>query len=314
MRVAFIIDAFPVISQTFVIDQVAGLMDKGVDVQVFSFKKGGLDDIAENFKKYEMSGITHYMNMPKNKFSRIIKIVPKVLKLLKSNPSVLFKALNVKKFGKNALSLKTVYLADFFKDKEFDLAHCHFGPVANDFLIAKEILTLKQKLITTFYGYDASRIFKTEGEHYYDKLNKECSMFFAMSADMKERLVSKGFDPGKIKVHPPGIDLSRYQFKERLIEDKINILSIGRLVEKKGFDDLLRALNVVKQKTTKPVACTIVGDGPLKSKLRDMASSLDLDKVVKFRGQMRMEEINDLLPSMHLYVQPSKTDSIGNME
>jgi len=314
MKIAFITEAFPLVSQTFIINQVADLKDRGVDVQVFSFKKGDNENLAENFRKYRMGDLTHYMGMPKGKLSRFVRFAAIAFRLMKKKPIVLFRSLNFKRYGRNALSLRTVYLADFFMDRNFDLAHCHFGPVANDFVLAKEILGLKQKFITTFYGYDASRVFKIESKKYYDRIKKECSLFFAMSHDMKNRLIQNGFDGGKIRVHPPGVDIGNYKYLERKPGENINLLSVGRLVEKKGMDDLLRAINVVRQKTDKTIRCTIVGDGPLKNELLKLRNLLDLNDIVGFRGYMSMEEINDLLLGTHIYVQPSKTDSRGNME
>ena len=150
MKIAFITEAFPLVSQTFIINQVADLKDRGVDVQVFSFKKGDNENLAENFRKYRMGDLTHYMGMPKGKLSRFVRFAAIAFRLMKKKPIVLFRSLNFKRYGRNALSLRTVYLADFFMDRNFDLAHCHFGPVANDFVLAKEILGLKQKFITTF--------------------------------------------------------------------------------------------------------------------------------------------------------------------
>jgi len=314
IKIAFVVEDFPVVSQTFIIDQIADLKNRGIDIQIFSLKKGGAQNISDKFKKYDMGNLTCYLGMPTNKLLRLVMVIPKALRLLINNPTAFMRALNIKKYGKSVLSLRTIYLTNLFYDKEFDLVHCHFGTVANEFLVAKEILGLKQKFLTTFYGYDASRVFKEESPHFYDGIKNRCSLFLVMSNNMRERLIEYGFDENKIIIHPPGVNIDQYRCEERKLENKIEILSIGRFTKKKGLDDLLRALKIVKEKTTKPFGCTIIGDGPLRNRLFELTNSLNLDETVKYKGYMKVEEINNLLPQMHFYVQPSKMDSRGNME
>jgi colanic acid/amylovoran biosynthesis glycosyltransferase len=203
-----------------------------------------------------------------------------------------------------------------FIGKKFDLAHCHFGTVANNFLIIKKILGLRQKIVTTFYGYDASRVFKENRSDYYDELKKESSLFFAMSNNMKERLVAQGFENKKIKVLPVSIDLQSYPYKERKSHDgePVNIISVGRFVEKKGFDDLLRALAIVKQKSRKAFKCYIIGNGMMKDELYALTEQLKLNDIIEYKGSMNMEAIIAYFRDMHLFVQPSKTARNGDME
>jgi len=315
MKVAFITEVFPVISEPFIIDQVADLKDRGIEVEVFSFKKRNKDNISGRFYQYKMEEITNYFGVPKNKFARIIMAFPKLIHLAYTRPDVLPKLFNVRKYGKDVLSLRLIYWADVFAGKKFDLVHCHFGTVANKFLIIRDILDMKTKFVTSFYGYDVSRVFRDYGPDIYNYLKREGSLFFVMSNNMKERVVNYGFDPQKVVVHPIGINVEHYPFRERsLDQDKVEIVSVGRFVEKKGFDDLLRAIAIVKQKTTKPFRCTIIGDGKLKNKLFDLTRLLKLNGIVDYRGYIRIEDIMTIFSKMHFFIQPSKTAKDGNME
>ena len=91
-------------------------------------------------------------------------------------------------------------------------------------------------------------------------------------------------------------------------------MCVGRFTEKKGFDDLLRALAVVKEKTDLPWSCDIVGGGELEPYLLSMHKDLNLADKVKFLGYIKPEEDFEKVQSAHLYLQPSKTASDGDME
>ncbi|MFH1744853.1 MAG: glycosyltransferase [bacterium] len=316
IKIAFIVGQFPAISETFIINQVADLMDSGVEVEIFSLRRGDEKNISQRFFDYKMEESTNYLNMPENFLERFLKAIPKIIKIFLSRPLSLFKALNFIKYGRDAFSLKLIFWCEQFLGKKFDLVHCHFGPIANKFLIIKDILGLQEKFVTTFYGYDVSRATKMKRGNYYDRLKKECPMYFVMSENMKERVVAQGFDAEKIKVLPISIDVSSYPFKERNYQEgeQVDMVSVGRFVEKKGLDDLLRALAIVKKKTNKPFKCVIIGDGYMKKELLALTDKLDINNEVDYKGYIKIEEVINIFLESHLYLQPSKTAKDGDME
>jgi colanic acid/amylovoran biosynthesis glycosyltransferase len=98
------------------------------------------------------------------------------------------------------------------------------------------------------------------------------------------------------------------------VEEPVEIVSVGRFVEKKGFDDLLRALAKAREMTGRSFRCSIIGSGPLEDELRALATSLELDGRVHFMGYMKNEDLDAYLARMHIMVQPSKTARDGDME
>ncbi len=317
MKIAFIVSQFPVTSETFLIDQVAALLDRGVDVQIFSLDKSVISDsISQKFFDYKMSNRVHSLALPKNLFIRLFKALPKILKVLFLKPNLFLKIFDFKKYRDNAWSLKLLFWTEPFLGTKFDLVHCHFGTMANKFLLIREILNLNTKIVTTFYGYDVSTIFQEKGANYYDKLKKICNLFFVMSQDMKNRVVNYGFDADKIVVLPVGIEVEKYAFQERGLqpEEIIKIVSVGRFVEKKGFDDLLKALALIKNKTQQKFHCDIIGGGPLDSELQSLTDKMSLRDVVTYHGYMSIDKILDFFKNKHLFIQPSKTAKNGDME
>lgn len=315
MKIAFVVGEFPVVSETFIINQIADLEERGTKVETFYFKRGKLKNISRRYFEKRMDAKASSLEMPNKFFKRLFLAIPKFFHIFFFRPSLILKIFNFKKYGRNAFSLKLLFWTEPFLGKEFDLVHCHFGPIANKFLIIKEILGLNVKMVTTFYGYDVSHIFAVKPVDYYDRLKKECSLFFVMSNNMKKRIVARGFDGSRVEVLPVSIDVVSYPYQERNkgADEPLKIISVGRFTEKKGFDDLLRALAILKKRGN-DFECHLVGGGELEDELKKMTHDLGIEGEVKYEGYMPVEEVINYFLKMHLFVQPSKTAKDGDME
>ena len=97
---------------------------------------------------------------------------------------------------------------------------------------------------------------------------------------------------GRVRLIHHGVDLQGFQPapQPKRAPDPPLILSVGRLVEKKGFPDLLRACSRLKQAGYR-FRCAIYGDGPLHAQLEDMIARLDLAGDVTLAGACRQQEL-----------------------
>lgn len=318
LKVAFVVGAFPVIPETYIVDQVAQLSARGVRVDIFAFRRGDLGSsaIADVFHRTEMIKRVRYLDPPDNLLLRGVRAIPLFLRLAVRHPRLVVRALNVFTFGRKALSLRLLFWAAPFTRTRYDVVHCHFGTVANNFLRIDDVARIGAPIVTSFYGFDASLILATQPPDYYDRLKRESSLFLVMSENMKDRLVHYGFAREKIRVHPVSVDVPAYPFDKRVVDvgEQLKIVSVGRFVEKKGFDDLLRALAIINKLRPRSFACYIVGGGPMETHLRDLTRKLGLDAVVNFCGYKKVDFIIDMFMEMHVFVQPSKTAHDGDME
>lgn len=316
-RVAFVVGAFPAVSETFIINQVADLLDRGIDVTIFSFAGGETENISERYTSYRMRDRTKYLSVPNGVLKRVIESLPLILRLFRARPRALLSACNVFRWGREALSLKLLFWSTPFALESFDLVHCHFGTMAKRFLRVADILDIAPTIVTTFYGYDVSQIVKQKGPSYYDRLKERGACYFTMSENMKDRVVALGFDAEKVESLPVSIDVASYPFAERSAPSDgiVRIVSVGRFVEKKGFDDLLRALAHLRKMTDVPFRCSIIG-GPKKDEdlLKELAEELHVSNIVEWKGYMKIEDVITFFMQMHLYVQTSKTAKNGDME
>jgi colanic acid/amylovoran biosynthesis glycosyltransferase len=313
MRIAFVVPAFPSVTETFIINQVADLLDRGVDVEIFAFNRGSADLVSSRFSQYNMRERTHYLEMPRTRLGRCLGAIVPAIRI---GGGAFVRWLRGVRSGELSWPLHALYAAALFAGREFDLVHCHFGTVAVEYLAARTVLATRTPFVTTLYGFDVSFVFKSYPPDFYDRLKRDCPLFFVMSEDMKRRVEAGGFPEENVKVLPVGIDVESYPFamREYRAGEPVEILSVGRFVEKKGFDDLLKALAAVRKRSTQPFRCSIVGGGRLEHELRALSSSLGLDDCVSFKGVMRIDEILRLLPRTHILAAASKTAPNGDME
>jgi len=74
MRIAFFIGLFPCMSETFILKQITGLIDRGHDVDIFARFRGRYSQVYEEVQKYRLLQRTFYSpSMPDNKFKRLLK-------------------------------------------------------------------------------------------------------------------------------------------------------------------------------------------------------------------------------------------------
>lgn len=314
-KVSFIVGVFPAASETFVTGQVAGLIDRGVEVNIFSFQRGDSVHASADYENYAMAGRTTYMDFPEKWMRRALVAGRAAFRLLRHNPVALIRAMNIFRYGAEAWSLRLLCWAGPLAGLNADLVHCHFGPIADRFVIIRDILGLRQPWITTFYGADVGVARLKGGPEVYKKLARECPKFLVMSEDMKRRIVALGFDERKVTVLPVGINPDDCIFRERTDhEDPVRLAMVGRFVEKKGIDDLIRALAYARTLTKRLFTCTIVGDGHLHDELHALAHREQVDDIVAWKGFLKQEDMLHILECSDIYVQPSKTGPTGDME
>jgi len=312
MKIAFIVGRFPTISETFILNQITGLIDLGHGVDIYATDKSDERKVHSDVKKYQLMRRVHYFAMPSNKLTRVLKAIVLIIANFHRGPVKILKSLNISKYGKKALSLRLLYALIPFLGKRFDIIHCHFGPNGIIGVYLKEI-GIDSKFVTTFYGYDMSTFILSNGNNVYKKLFSKGDLFISISEYWKKKLVKIGCEEGRIIVHRLGIDLDDFKSLERKPPEIIKILSVGRLVEKKGHEFAIKAIVKIISKH-KNVTYIIAGDGLLRAKLESLVSELEIKNYVKFLGAVEQDEVLKLYQQAHIFVLPSVTASNGDQE
>lgn len=317
MKIAFVVSSFPCMSETFILKQITGLLDRGHDVEILAVMQGDYLNVHPEIAEYNLLDKTFYrVLIPNNLFVRVMLGLWYFIKNIYKNPVALIRSLNIFKYGRKAASLHQFYeVISFVGCNPYDIIHCHFGFNGLFGLRLQETGAIRGKLITTFHGIDVATYPQLHGEGVYEDLFRAGGLYTYNSKATQEKLIRLNCPVDRMLKLQMGVDLEACCFLERKIGpgDSINILSVGRLVEMKGREYAIRAAaKVIKQ--YQHVHYMIVGDGPLREELQALICELEVADNISLLGWMSADRLSCLYKSSHIFLHPSVVSADGNME
>jgi colanic acid/amylovoran biosynthesis glycosyltransferase len=190
------------------------------------------------------------------------------------------------------------------------LVHAHFG--GDGWLVSRTARQLGVPLIVTVHGHDVTRQPQSPGLHglrYRRNLRAvfdRAALVVAVSGVIRRRAEDCGADPAKVRVHHTGVQIPAVL---PIVPKRWDVAFVGRLVAKKGVDDLLTALARID--APRPRAL-FIGDGPLLPEMRARAESLRVDAT--FVGSQPPASVQRHLAESRMLAAPSKTAPDGDTE
>ena len=326
MKLAVFVDQFPVRSQTFVLNQVTGLIDLGVDITILSLGAGDKSIFNdEELKPYNLAHRTVYLldsgSISQNRLLRFVYRFFSVLTgiLINNNRWSVLKALNVSQFGQQAKSLLlATIVARLSQALKFDVIVAHFGfngVTANQL---RELGVLQGEIATIFHGHDISSVQAlAQRNKNYQALFQQTELMLPISELWKNKLIELGCPDTKIIVHRMGVDLASFQYNENLLNQErqsLKIFTVARFAEKKGLKYAVKAMALLKRNTDIDFHYTLAGFGELADELQQLVIELNLSKEVSFIGEINSEQVKSYMQHADVFLQPSVTAKNGDME
>ncbi|MDF0652882.1 MAG: glycosyltransferase [Nitrospira sp.] len=315
MKIAFLVNQFPSVAETFVLNQIVGLIKLGHDVHVFASKSASNIRVHDGYKNYDLSKKTHYYRIPKNKIVRTLKAIFLIVKYAPNNYNAIFRSLNIFRYGKQAGSFSLLFMSIPLVERgPFDIIHSQFGTIGLTATSLNQFLPNKCKLVTSIRGYDVT-VFLKKHPGAYQGLFREGDLFLPVCEFLKDRLIQEGCEEKKIVVHHSGIDCSKFECvqRQRVSGEPIKVLTIARLIEKKGVAFAIEAVARLLSKGEN-VEYSIVGHGVLLEHLQQLIETRGVEQQVKLLGWKTHEEIKMLLDESHVLMAPSLTAESGDQE
>lgn len=314
LRIAMFVNEFPALSETFVLNQITGLLDLGHDVTIFANNPRRDPGSHHDVMRYGLYGRVHYRGMPEDKVIRVLS-APGIFARRRAHGAMFLRTLDIRRYRREASSLNMLYWADRLVDhKPFDVIHCHFGIIGRQAAFFREAGALGGKLVVTFHGVDMSACLDREPD-LYRHLFSVGDLFLPISERWRQRLLEHGADPARTLVHRMGIDPCRFPLTGRKPAGNgiWRVLTIGRMVEKKGIEYGMRAVAQLVGRGL-PLRYDIVGDGPLRPRLEALARETGIVDHVVFHGWRLQGDVADLMQESDVLLAPSVTDADGDQE
>ena len=175
---------------------------------------------------------------------------------------------------------------------------------------------LTGKLLPVFHGADISKKkHLVNHEQDYKELFKEAYALLPISNLWATKLIELGAASEKVVVNRMGIDTDKFSVVSKGRDDSqpFRILSVARLVEKKGLDDAIKAMALLA-KTDINFIYEIVGGGELFENLKALTIQLNIQEKIIFHGAKSQSQVRKILERADVFLLPSKVASDGDME
>lgn len=312
LHVLAVAGAYPKLSETFVHRQVEALRHAGHRVTVIAGKPAAgempLDDPLPAGLR-----VLHLPARPAGVVRRRAQAVWTVLRSFRRGPRATWRVLTRRSltWHERWLTLQTLLLVRELPD--LDVAHAHFGPYGARQMEVFAALGRPVPVVTAFHGIDITLPLVEQGPDVYDRLFRHGARFLPISDYWRQRLIELGAPPERTLVHRMGVPLDELVVCARSPSDELRVLSIGRLVEKKGFDDGLAAIDRARHDGSS-ARWTIVGDGPERDRLARLAQELGVEEYVTFLGAVPHDQTLELLATHDVLLCPSRTATDGDQE
>jgi glycosyltransferase involved in cell wall biosynthesis len=303
-EVAYLFERFPSFGQTFCYREVAELERQGTKVHVFSIRQP-TGEPAQDWDQ-ELVRRVHYLPEEKD-------LVAEVDRLLKTKAVPEQGRAAVKKWGRQSDFLRlyqAIYVGVRLQEKGLRHIHAHFAGLAartgfwiNEFFAVPFTFTAHANDIFAPRDFVVSLA----------KLIERAARVVTVS-DYAVRLLQERFPEhgNKIRRVYNGVDLTGFS-KTDFASSPPDIVSIGRLIEKKGFSDLVRACALLHSRD-RVFQCRIIGEGPLEEALRAQIAEAGLGQHVELVGPQSQAEIVKCLAHATVFALPCTREADGGMD
>jgi colanic acid/amylovoran biosynthesis glycosyltransferase len=341
LRIAVLVGTFPVVSETFILRQINGLIDLGHEVDIYADTRGDERAMAlAEVTRHRLLARTVFMDLPPAmipwempvwpltgetwipgateaipNWKRWRDAAPVLAETLVAVPALACATLRPSEYGYQAASLSALHrLARCVeRGKTYDVLHAHFGPVGNRFRFARRLWNAP--MVVSFHGYDFSSAPRLEGAGMYARLFAEAEMFTVNSDYTRGCIEALGCPAEKIRALPVGLDVGEFSCAERRLApgEPVRVLTVGRLVEKKGVEDALRAVAMARANGV-ALRYEVIGEGPLRPRLQALIEELNLGDVVELLGARDGRFVREKMAAAHVFLLSSVTAANGDVE
>jgi colanic acid/amylovoran biosynthesis glycosyltransferase len=310
MKIGYLLDSFPSITLTFVLNEITGLIDAGRSVGLISLRRPSNDEIVhDQYMKYGLDKKIFYLSSGKYEKESPVTISKEVFKKLfvsrllnfRERAKLLFLC-NNRALGWE-ISLKhflwSLEIAEIIKNQDIKHLHLHFAsPLVELAYVLHRFLGIPYTFTT-----HANDIF-VNPSHLLRKWANSAKTVITVSEFNKRYMNARfGIPPDKIDIVTYSIYVDKIEVKPKCPNDPFKIVSISRLVEKKGYHYLLEACKILKDRDVN-FSCEIRGEGPQKSTLEKIMITNGLQKEVTIGGFVKHEDVFGFITSGSVFVLP----------
>jgi colanic acid/amylovoran biosynthesis glycosyltransferase len=309
--IAYLAPEIPSLSATFVYEEIRAVASKGLTTKIFSVHKPAV--VAK--EQRDLFERTYYL-YEGGKVKAALSSLTKLRLNTRSITAMHMLRQDLKVVGIFSLNSFTLCfqfliafrLADRLIKARCTHLHIHFAHTPTQIaMYACEMANLPFTCVGHANDiFQRPLLLKTKAQR--------AKKFITISNYNRETLIAQGIQRERLAVVRCGVSFDiRFNHQPWIKNTTLHIGSIGRLIEKKGFDILIRAVATLKQRKVL-IRLTIAGDGPLEQELKNLCDQLLISDCVTLVGAIAHSEVAAWMQSLDMFVLACKKDRHGDMD
>jgi glycosyltransferase involved in cell wall biosynthesis len=308
LRVAYLVKTFPRLSETFILNEILGVEELGLELEIFSLRKlpPANEPVHPDVAKVK-APVRYIPSLIRPLWPPgLALLLFSHLALLFAAPQRYFAAARFHFGSSNSPRLKDFlqagYLGRALSRGKFTHLHAHFANVPTT------VAEIVKHLTGIGYSFTAHAkdVYLTPPSELARKI-KEAKCVLTCTAVNQRYLAGLADQGTPVRLAYHGVDVSRFRALSSGDSPQNDgvplILSVARLCEKKGLEFLIEACRILVDRGV-AFQCRIVGYGPLEDKLQKMIATLALRDRVFLLGKMTQDQLAQLYPQSNLFVLP----------
>ena len=318
-RIGYILRSYPRLSQTFILNEILALEERGVHLDLFP-----ITDPGEQVQQPQVANVRGRVQYLEQAWKSSVGRWANHARLMLSQPLRYFSTLRYvvnhteldegyTASSRFACFEQAVYMLGLLHANEretgqtIDHVHAHFAH--DPTLIA--LLVHKLSGLPFSFTAHARDLVQIPAAVLIERITAAEAIVTCCvtNIDYIKQVVPEALQH-KVRLIHHGVDLCGFQPVARTLDaaESPLILSVGRLVEKKGFGTLLQACAQLKQAGYR-FRCQIFGDGPLREALNSQITALDIADMVELAGECSQDQLIPLYQRADIFVlAPLVTD------
>ncbi len=309
LKVAYLFSRFPVISQTFCDTEMLALQEQGLSLVIGSINPPNDDFRHEHLAQLRAEQIYN----PPNPVLRLLQQSAETRDRWPSQRVFRHQRDYGPEFKSDQRARNALYLAREFARRGVGHVHVHFTNRA-----AHTVLFLKDLTGIPFSVTAHAQDFMLDlgSDDLLREMIAESEFFIAVSDFSRKKLCEIAPDhAGKIHRIYNGMNLDKFPDPGvRPARETLKILSIGRLIEFKGFHKLIEACGLLRKRGQKNFSCEIIGEGPWHGRLQEQIETAGLRDYVRLSGNRSQEAVRAALAQADVFALASLVDDKGAMD
>lgn len=299
--VGFVVCVWPRLSETFILNEVIGLERLGARLRIFSIKEP--KDRLVHARVMDVRAPVTCLSIERHKKAIWLANIRLFWRRPVRYSRTMLEAMGYGRLRVLRRFFQASYLAEILFREPLTYLHAHFAHTS------AVVCMFAHHLMGIPYGFTAhAKDIYVETPRELLRAEVQSAEAVITCTEYNRRYISTQIGPpGNRKLHCMyhGIDLSQFKFccPRGLDPEPPVILSVARLIEKKGLRNLILAADILRQRGRR-FQVEIVGNGPLRQSLEDQVKQLGLNDRVRFLGLLPHERLCCVYQRVCLFALP----------